>query len=88
MQGHGGNPRLVLELLGRDPGRRRAKHFDPCVGEDLGDGVRGCRLSRSGKPDDADDAAPARRDLADHPLLLPGEDDPVGALDLVQPLRG
>ena len=88
VQSRGGNAGLVLELLGGDAGRRRAENFDARVGEDLGDGMRGGRLARAGEPDDADDAAPARRDLAHHRLLLPGEDDPVGALDLVEPLLG
>ena len=78
---------LVLELLGRDARRRGAEHRDARLREDLRDGVGGGRLAGAGEADDADDAARARRDLAHHRLLLVREGDPVGALDLVEPLR-
>ena len=83
----GGDAGLVLELLGGDAGRCRAEDVDAHVGEDLRDGVRGGRLARAGQPDDAHDAVLARRDLADHPLLLRGEDDPVRPLDLLELLQ-
>ena len=84
----GGDAGLVLELLGRDARRRGAEDRDARLREDLGDGVGGGRLAGAGEADDADDAARARRDLAHHRLLLVGEDDPVGALDLVEALLG
>ena len=58
----------------------------PACAKTCGDGVGGGRLAGAGEADDADDPARARRDLAHHRLLLVGEGDPVGALDLVEPL--
>ena len=79
-----GDAGLVLELLGGNAGRRRAEHRDAGLREHLRDGVGGGRLAGAGEPDDADDAARARRDLAHHRLLLVREGDPVGTLDLVE----
>ena len=48
----------------------------------------GGRLACAREADDADDATRACRDFAHHRLLLVGEDDPVGTLDLVEALLG
>ena len=58
----------------------------PACAKTWRDGVGGGRLAGAREADDADDAARARRDLAHHRLLLVREHDPVGALDLVEPL--
>jgi hypothetical protein len=56
--------------------------MDARSGEHLSDGVRRSGLARTGEADDAHDPAGAGRDLSHHRLLLGGERDPVGSLDL------
>ena len=51
------------------------------------DRVGGGRLAGTRESDDADDAARARGDFADHRFLLGGEDDPVGPLDRFEAFR-
>ena len=82
MERDGGDAGLVLELLGRDARRRDADHGDALVREDLRDGMGGGRLAGAREADDADDPAPARRNLAHHRLLLVRQHQAVGALDL------
>jgi hypothetical protein len=77
---------LVLKLLGGDAGRCCTEDVNPNMSEDLRNGVRGRRLASTGKSDDGHDPVLACGDLANHPLLLCGKDDPVGALDLLKPL--
>ena len=83
-----GDAGLVLELLGRHARRGGAEHCDARLREDLADRVRRGRLAGAGEADDADDAVGARRDFANHRLLLVREHELVGSLDLVEPLLG
>ena len=84
----GGMPVSSWSFSAATPDGAAPMHRDARLREDLGDGVGGGRLAGAGESDDADDAARARRDLAHHRLLLGGEGDPVGALDLVEALLG
>jgi len=80
------NSRFVLELLGGDPRRCGSENADAGLGEYLCDRVGGRRLSRTRETDDADDPVPAGHHLAHHRFLLVGQADPVGPLDLFEPL--
>ncbi len=68
-----GDPGLVREPLGSDPGGGGAEHGDLGGAERLGGGVDPGRFPDAGGPDNRDDAVAARGRSAHHALLLGGE---------------